>query len=337
MTETRPVSTDAQTFHDGLARLFRENHVALGIADPIATLTTTTLGAGESNLSLRVEVNGRQSFTARLAYRAEAKADVNLAREFEQLTLLPAGVGPTPLYLDLSKRHVPYPCAVLSFVPGAPRAEWSVEDVRAYAATLARLHRPQVPHWGAIGDAHERPFDMRQRFHDSLAYWRTHHPALLEIDTVARLVLRLDAYTAAHNSLFTGLSSFSLVHGDPCVPNVLFDHNGEVRYIDWEWMGYGDPALDVAQLGWDIANPPWQIALVGDRLDAYLGAYQAHRPDPTLRERREVWMAHLKFFDHLHYRTKAQQHQTEANNVSRKHYLSAVERIADSLIAQFFS
>ena len=178
---------------------------------------------------------------------------------------------------------------------------------------------------------------MRQRFHDGLAYWRTYYPALFEIDVVTQLVPRLDAYTATHNSLFTGLPSFSLIHGDPCVPNVLFDHDGEVHYIDWEWMGYGDPALDVAQLGWDIANPPWQIALVGDRLDAYLGAYQAHRPDPTLRERREVWMAHLKFFDHLHYRTKAQQHRTGANDAPREHYLSAVERIADSLIAQFLS
>jgi len=185
MAETRPVSTDTQAFHDGLARLFQARRTALGIAGPITTLTTTMLGAGESNLSLRADVNGRQSFTARLAYRTEAETDAYRAREFEGLALLPPGLGPTPLYLDLSKRHLPYPCAVLSFVPGAPRADWSVEDVQAHAARLAHLHRTQVPHWGAIGDEQKRPFDMRQRFHDGLAYWRTYYPALFEIDIVA--------------------------------------------------------------------------------------------------------------------------------------------------------
>ncbi len=246
MANARSVGANAQMYHNGLVHLVRANRVALGITDPIAMLTTTTLGAGESNLSVCVEVNERQSFTARLAYRAEGEA--HLAREFAHLALLPSGVGPTPLHLDLSRRHVPYPCAILSFLPGAPRTEWSVDDLRAHAATLARLHRAQVPYWGGIGDEQRGPFDMRRRFQDSLAYWRTHHPALFEIDVVAQLVPRLDAYTAAHNSLFTSLSSFSLVHGDPCVPNIIFDDE-EVRYIDWEWMGYGDPALDVAQLG----------------------------------------------------------------------------------------
>ncbi len=334
MTDAQSMGADARPYHDGLARLFRANRAALGITDPIDALTTTTLGVGESNLSLRVDVNGRQRFTARLAYRPDAEA--HLAREFGALTLLPAGVGPTPLYLDTSRREVSYPCAILSFVPGEPRADWSVEDLRAHAATLARLHHHQVPYWGSIGEEQERPFDMHQRFHESLDYWKAAYPYLFEIDVVARLVLRLDAYIDAHNNLFTSLPAFSLVHGDPCVPNILFDQ-GEVHYIDWEWMVWGDPALDVAQVGWDIANPPWQIALTRDRLDAYLQAYQAHRSDPTVRERREVWMAHLKFFDHLHYRIKSHQGQMEASDVSREQYGAAVGRISDSLVAQFLS
>jgi len=267
-----------------------------------------------------------------LAYRAEGEA--HLVREFERLALLPLGIGPTPLYLDTSRREVPYPCAILSFVPGEPHADWSVEDLRAHAATLARVHQHQVPYWGSIGEEQERPFDMRQRFHESLDYWEIAYRRLFEIDIVARLVPRLDVYIDAHNSLFTGLPAFSLVHGDPCVPNILFEQ-GEVRYIDWEWMVWGDPALDVAQLGWGIANPPWQIALTEGRLDAYLQAYQAHRPDPTVRERREVWMAYIKFFDHLHYRTKARRPRLEADDLSTDHYAATVERIVGSLVAQF--
>ncbi len=48
-------------------------------------------------------------------------------------------------------------------------------------------------------------------------------------------------------------------------------------------------------------------------------------------------MAHVKFFDHLHYRIKARQQQAGVNDMLRKHYITAVERIADSLVAQFLS
>jgi aminoglycoside phosphotransferase (APT) family kinase protein len=318
----------AAPYQDELARLLHAHSAALGIIGPITAVTTSLLGRGESHLSLRVDVNEQQCFTARLAYRPDW--DAQLAREFEYLTLLPSGIGPAPLYLDLSKRYVPYPCAILSFVRGASRSDWSSNDLQVHAATLARLHQAQAPHWGGIGDLRQRPFDMRQHFHAALAYWRTHHPDLFSLDVVARLVPRLDDYVTAHNDLFTALHSFSLVHGDMCVPNILFD-NSAVRYIDWEWTEYGDPAVDITQLGWDIANPPWQLCLVQDRLDTFLAAYQAHRPDPTLRPRREVWMAYYKFFDHLHFRTRAAQQQDR----SRQQYVAAVERIERALVAQF--
>jgi aminoglycoside phosphotransferase (APT) family kinase protein len=325
------MSPDAAVIQHGLARLIHGQHAALGIGEPIGTLATALLGAGESNLSLRVDVNGQPRFTARLAYRPEA--DAHLAHEFADLALLPPGIGPTPLHLDLSRQYVPYPCAILSFVPGDIHVDWPSEDLQTHAATLARLHQQQMPCWGATDDLHNGPFDMHERFRASLTYWRTHHPELFEIAVVERLVPRLDAYFAAHNDLFTALPSFSPVHGDLCVPNILFDR-GAVRYIDWEWMEYGDPAMDVAQLGWDIANPPWQLCLVGERLDAFLGAYLAHRPDPVLPERRKVWITYFKFFDHLHFRTRAAQ-QVTAPPATAPQYVAAVERIEQALVAQF--
>jgi aminoglycoside phosphotransferase (APT) family kinase protein len=325
------MSPAAATFQPELARLIHARRATLGIGEPITAVTTALLGAGESNLSLRVDVNGQPRFTARLAYRPEA--DAHLAREFRDLALLPAGVGPAPLYLDLSRQHVPYPCAILSFVPGDIRTDWTVADLQAHAATLARLHRPLVSRWGASGDLHGGPFDMHGRFGASLAYWRTHHPELFQIAVVERLVARLDAYFAANNDLFTALPSFSLVHGDLCVSNILFDR-GTVHYIDWEWMEYGDPAMDLTQLGWDIANPPWQLCLVGDRLDTFLHAYLARRPDPTLPERREVWMTYFKFFDHLHFRTRVAQ-QAKPTSAMGPQHAAAVERIEHALLAQF--
>jgi hypothetical protein len=74
-------------------------------------------------------------------------------------------------------------------------------------------------------------------------------------------------------------------------------------YIHWEWAAIGDPAQDIAMLGWDIATA-WQMELRGERLDAFLNAYLALQPDDTLHLRRDLWMVVTMFFDQMYHRTQ---------------------------------
>jgi Ser/Thr protein kinase RdoA (MazF antagonist) len=325
---------DLHAYQPTLEQIIRSQRAALGLREAVETVAATPLGAGESNISLRITVNGPHDFTLRIAYRADTED--NLAREFALLQRLPPGFGPTPLYLDISKQRLPYAFALLSFIPGEIVTSWTAHHLQLHANKLARLHLSQVPYWNqSRGPLRYEPFDIYQEFQTSLGYWRNHYPAVVEVEVVAQLIPRLAAYFQQHNDLFTSLSSFSLIHADPCLPNILFTSD-DVWYIDWEWTRYGDPAYDIAQLVWDIDNPPWQCTLSEEQLGLLLHTYQQQRPDPTLRERRDVWMAYIQFFDHLYYRSRVEHLMTNSSHsLSQDEYRAVVARITNALSAKF--
>ncbi|GAC1403448.1 MAG: hypothetical protein NVSMB52_17440 [Chloroflexota bacterium] len=323
---------DVPAYATGLADLISANREALNLHKPVRHITVNTLGSGESNLNLLLTINRRRAYTVRIARRPETEP--NLAREFSLLSLLPANVGPHPFILDTTKKHIPHHFSILSFIRGEPVAHWTLPHFEAHAAGLARLHTKQISGWGDLSNLQYRPFRIQERFHDALMSWRAKHSWLFKLKPVISLIPRLDQYFLRHEYLFADLTSFSLVHGDSCVPNILF-HNGEVRYIDWEWVSFSDPALDVCQMGWDIPNPPWNLAPSQSEIEAYLRAYSVHRFDATLRERRLVWMTFVKFTDHLHYRTRAEAPLLDIYDLPREHYSASAERIFLSLAEQF--
>jgi aminoglycoside phosphotransferase (APT) family kinase protein len=107
-------------------------------------------------------------------------------------------------------------------------------------------------------------------------------------------------FVADHSRLFADLRTFTIVHGDLHPLNILF-YDDHLYYIDWQWARVGDPAHDVAMIGWSTANSPG-MELTGRRLDAFLDTYLMHDVDPTLRQRRDVWMVYSMFFDYLYFR-----------------------------------
>lgn len=84
--------------------------------------------------------------------------------------------------------------------------------------------------------------------------------------------------------------------------NILFTGD-RVRSIDWAWAAIGDPASDIAMIGWDIATA-WQMESTGERLDAFLETSLELEPDDTLRQRRDLWMVYTMFFDQMYHRAQ---------------------------------
>lgn len=323
---------DVQAYHHEMVRLVHARRDLLSLDGPLEDVRFHFLGAGESNVNFRMTVDGAHNFTVRVARRLETEA--SLIREFNLLRFLPAGFGPQPFLLDASREWLPHPFAILSYLHGSPVQRPSIAHLRTHAARLAQLHTHQVSFWGDPDRVQNRPFNIHDHFNSAVQYWRTAHPWVLEVESVSRLLPLLDEYFNAHASLFTRLSSFSIIHGDACLPNILFDAEN-VCYIDWEWMSFGDPVLDLAPLCWDIENLPWNSALRPEDREAYLTAYLAHRPDDTLRERLPVWITFIKFTDHLHYRTKAACAELTIHDLPREVYHDAVINIERSLVAQF--
>jgi thiamine kinase-like enzyme len=40
---------------------------------------------------------------------------------------------------------------------------------------------------------------------------------------------------------------------DPNLANIVWSGDGRLRWVDWEYSGWGDPALDLAELRWHSA------------------------------------------------------------------------------------
>lgn len=325
---------DLDAHRPHIINILHAHHDALPLHAPIDTVTITPLGIGENNLMLHILLNKQVQLTIRIAYQPDTPVQ-NLSIEFRDLQQLPAGFGPRPFYLDTSRQELPYPFAILSFVPGTTPAHWSEEILRIHAAKLARLHQHETTFWtDREGRQYNVPFDLYQRFARNLVSWQTRYPQFFEETSINQLVPHLDSYFREYNPLFTSLTRFSLIHADLCASNILF-HESDVHYIDWEYMGYGDSAIDIAQLAWDIDNPPWQIKLTGQALDTFLQTYLASHPDPTLAERHKVWSTYLKFFDHFGYRLKAQQAANAIQAFPSAYYQATIQRMVDSLVQQF--
>lgn len=75
---------------------------------------------------------------------------------------------------------------------------------------------------------------------------------------------------------------YGLCHGDLHKMNVLIDPTGELTIIDWDCLGYGWRAYELAVLRWSIGPAMGGEGIGEPRLSqvwaAYLQSYQAHRP-----------------------------------------------------------
>ncbi|MCB0190434.1 MAG: aminoglycoside phosphotransferase family protein [Anaerolineae bacterium] len=273
---------------------------ALGL-ESISYVETASIGQGEANSNVLVKVNQSRDFNLRIGLR-DKESERTLQGEFDVLQRVPEGIGPRAFVVDFSRTDISAPYMVLEYVAGMVKQTWDRADLEAHARTLARLHRQKFDRHGTLGQLSDASYDFLHRFDVAVDYWRTNHPYLLDIPFVKRLLPAVRHFVADNNDLFMGLERFSLVHGDAHPQNILFDGN-RLWYIDWEWAVVGDPACDIAMLGWDIATH-WQMELTGERLDGFLEAYLALEPDDTLRQRRDVWMVYTMCFDQIYHRTQ---------------------------------
>lgn len=304
--------------------IVQAQQAALGLKR-VDGLAATLLGQGEANLNVLLTLDDGRQLNLRIGMRGAASAET-LRREFAILRLAPAGSAPQAYAADFSERLLPAPYLLLEYLPGSSKTDWTTADLARHARSLARLHTRTFPYHGDAEQPTAPPFDMLQRFDVALDYWRRATPELLELAVSRRLLAPIRHFIAERQPLFAALNQFAVVHGDAHPLNVLFDGD-QVRYIDWEWAALGDPAMDVAAIGWDISTA-WQFELTGNRLERFLAAYQEQRADATLAERREVWMLFTMFFDQLYHRT-----QIAGDTTGRQAY--TVERIEGYLLGRF--
>ena len=154
---------------------------------------------------------------------------LRLAREHE----IPA---PEPIYLDETGRTLGAPGLVMRFIPG--RQVWNPVDPEAWAQSQARMllkiHsiRPSRIYRDKLFDGNRETLyfldgDMPERLGG--------HPLSADIFRVV---------TELKSSLVPVIPV--LVHLDYWQGNVLWENDAISAIVDWDFAGYGDPAIDVA-------------------------------------------------------------------------------------------
>jgi thiamine kinase-like enzyme len=149
---------------------------------------------------------------------------------------------------------------VTRFLPGRPILpdELGCEPMLgAVATTLRRLH-----HAGSIGTVFD-PFTIVRTYHDTASTRGVDEP--FDFDAATNVLDEISAVRPFRASAFC--------HNDYLNGNFIFD--GDVRIVDWEYAGMGDPFFDLANLS---VNHGFNAAADEGLLTGYFG----HCSEPLL-------------------------------------------------------
>jgi aminoglycoside phosphotransferase (APT) family kinase protein len=219
---------------------------------------------GANNALYRVGSGGQQ-YACKLCVADERH---RAAREYGILDLFQkagADLGPQPLLLDESCSVLPFPTVVYRWLPGKPLGlSLTPEQLAALLASIQRIHafRPDSFGYARLPDAWFHWFDLEpylaelSGFLSQYGLWLTRHDPGGQMlrDRLARLV---DGCARALAKMTVDLScegvALCLCRVDPNLANAIWDGKGTLRWVDWEYGGWGDPALDLADVRWHVA------------------------------------------------------------------------------------
>ncbi len=172
-------------------------------------------------------------------------------------------------------------CVLTTHAPGrAPRREITSDQAAAYGSAVGRLHQSldQLP------QRYERPqLDLNNLLDEPLAYLQ---PVLAHRPEDWRFLTQAASWLRIHlSNLPTANPIYGLCHGDLHKANVLFELTGGLTLIDWDCLGYGWRAYDLAVLRWSIGPAVGAEGIGEPRLsqvwESYRCGYQDHRPLTT--------------------------------------------------------
>ena len=251
---------------------------------------------GANNALYRLEVDG-QRYAAKLCVADERR---RAAREHGALCLLQAAgldIAPPPIALDESCILLPFPTVVYRLLPGEPLGPSpTAPQLVALRDSIQQMHTlPPDDHAAAhLPTAWFHWFDFTpylSELHSLLAEYgpwlAANFPDGRDLHT--RLGRLVDSCTEV--MLTCGVDPgrdsvlLRLCHVDPNLANAIWGEDDRLRWVDWEYSGWGDPALELADLRWHGA-----LAGLSEAQHAWLRAgYRRPAGDPGFAARLAVW------------------------------------------------
>ena len=251
---------------------------------------------GFNNALYRVDAEG-QPYAVKLCV---ADGRRRAAREYGVPQLLHSAgldIAPQPLWLDESCTILPFPTVVYRWLPGD-----SINGFLTEQQLVGLLQTYQCMH--ALRESDHAHVDLP----DAWFHWFDFEPYLDELDDFLveygpwlaisvpqgqdlrdRLARLLDRFVAvvAGTAANPGREDVprSICRVDPNLANGVWSADGRLRWVDWEYSGWGDPALDLAELRWHAA-----YAGLSEAQHTWLrDNYRRRDDDPGFEERLAVW------------------------------------------------
>jgi len=213
-------------------------------------------------------IDSDQAWVVRLSNTSESELQIDRRSEAAILSAVAAaGIGPR-VVLCAPERHI----LVTEFLSGrswTPRAARQVDNLQRVILVLKRLHAMPVP-------AGAQSIDLRAVVS---GYWNTlmarglgaRAGTLEQRERARQIIVDMQADRMA-----------VLCHNDIHHLNVI--DSGELRLIDWEYAGVGDPYFDLASI---CCYHAFSDQLRAQLLKLYLGA---ERPSALERLHRMCWL-----------------------------------------------
>jgi aminoglycoside phosphotransferase (APT) family kinase protein len=184
-------------------------------------------------------------------------------REFATLQLLDdlnVDVGPRPLGLDESETLAPYPAVVYVWLDGvALDHSLSADQLEALRDALQQLHAIEPASNSTLPEAWFHWFDRELYLAELFGFLENYRGWLqTKVPNGAAMARRLsrlvEACSGSVRSRNVNISRAAvhmrLCHVDPNPANLIWSADKRLRWVDWEYSGWGDPALDLAEYRW---------------------------------------------------------------------------------------
>lgn len=259
-------------------------------------VTVQRVTGGANNALYRVEVGG-EHFACKLCVNDERQ---RARREFGALRILEAAgldVAPRPLWLDESCTVVSYPTVAYRWTSGSPLGtELTSQQLTALIESLQRIHglRPGDLAGYELADAWFHWFDFEPYLNELHGLLAEHGRWLIDTERRGReLYARFGRLIEACAQVVASSDADPrreqvprrLCRVDPGLANALWCDDGRLRWVDWEYSGWGDPALELADLRWHVSLEGLSSTDHGWLRDNY------RRPadDAGFEERLAVW------------------------------------------------
>lgn len=214
-------------------------------------IKTTFLSGGITNQNYRVDV-GSESFVIRLGGAKTVLLGIDRANEYAA-TRVAAGIGVAPEVMDFIQ---PEGYLIARFIRGR---EIPVDEMResktlqAVAHTLKKIHA--LPPLRATFSPFQvvRDYDQLARENGVTTFPENYAWLRASMDEIEQSLNRAAVPAVfCHNDLLNG--------------NFLRDEQNQIRILDWEYAGMGDPFFD-------LANFSAHHELRDDQISTFLAAY----------------------------------------------------------------